>query len=153
MTPPPETATLKLVPLAPQENGDTTFYRLNFSEAFTALGAQLVKLQVYHSTDNLCCGAADEESGGRRVILDLPDGKQALSVDERTEVDSYDDSAVDADTHIICESKINYLRGTAGNLESIATESRCTQNKQPLPEVKRQIFRWNAEAHRFDEVK
>jgi hypothetical protein len=61
--------------------------------------AQLVELQFYHSTDNLCCGGVDEESGGRRVILDLSDGKQALSVDERTEVDSYDDSVEeDADT-------------------------------------------------------
>jgi hypothetical protein len=148
----PETATLKLIPMAPQENGDPTLYRLNFSQAFTALGAQLVELQVYHSTDNLCCGGVDEESGGRRVILDLSDGKQALSVDERTEVDSYDDSAEDADTHTICESKISYLRGTAGNVVSIATESRCTQNKEPLPEVKRQTFRWNAEVHRFNEL-
>jgi hypothetical protein len=149
----PETATLKLVPLAPQEDGDPTLYRLDFSQAFTAAGAQLVELQVYHSTDNLCCGGVDEESGGRRVILDLSDGKQALSVDERTEVDSYDDSAEDADTHTNCESKISYLRGTAGNVVSIVTESRCTLNKEPLPEVKRQTSRWNAEAHQFDEVK
>lgn len=149
----PETATLKLIPLAATGYGDPTLYRMNFSQAFTALGAQLVELQVYHSTDNLCCGGVDEERGSRRVILDLSDGKQALSVDERTEVDSYDDSAEDADTHTICESKIGYLRGTAGNVVSIVTESRCTQNKEPLPEVKRQGFRWNAEARRFDEVK
>ena len=149
----PETASLKLIPLAPQENGDPTLYRLNFSQAFAAVGAQLVVLQVYHSTDNLCCGGVDEESGSRRVILDLSDGKQALSLDEMTEVDSYDDSAEDGDTHTICESKIGYLRGTAGNVVSIVSESRCTQNKEPLPEVKRQSFRWNAEARRFDEVK
>lgn len=77
---------------------------------------------------------------------------RALSVDERTEVDSSDDSAEDADTHTICESKISYLRGTAGNVVNIVTESRCTQNKEPLPEVKRQSFRWNAEARRFDEL-
>jgi hypothetical protein len=149
----PETATLKLIPLAATGYGDPTLYRLDFSQAFTVVGAQLVELQVYHSTDNLCCGGVDEESGGRRVILDLSDGKQALSVDERTEFDSYDDSAEDADTHTICESKISYLRGTAGNVVSIVTESRCTQNEEPLPELKRQTFRWNAESHRFDEVK
>ncbi len=149
----PETATLKIIPLASQENGDPTLYRLSFSQAFAAIGAQLVELQVYHSTDNLCCGGVDEESGDRKVILDLSDGKQALSVDERTEVDSYDDSAEYADTHTICESKISYPRSTAGNVVSIVTESRCTENKEPLPEVKRQTFRWNAEAHRFDEVK
>ncbi len=149
----PESATLRLVPLAPQENGDPTLYRLDFSQVFTALGAQLVELQVYHSTDNLCCDGVDEESGSRRVILDLSDGKQALSVDERTELDSYDDSAEDADTHTICESKTSYVRDNAGNVLSIATESRCTQNKEPLPKVKRQTFRWNGETHRFDEVK
>jgi hypothetical protein len=149
----PEAATLKLIPLAPQDDSDPTLYRLDFSQSFTAVGAELVELKVYHSTDNLCCGGVDEESGSRRVILDLSDRKQALSVDETTEVDSYDDSAEDADTHTICESKINYLRGTAGNVVSIVTESRCTQNKEPLPEVKRRTFRWSAEARRFDEVK
>jgi hypothetical protein len=74
------------------------------------------------------------------------------SLGPRTEVDSYDDSAEDPVTHTICESKISYLRSTAGNAESIAIESRCTQNNQPLPEVKRQTFRWNAEVHRFDEL-
>jgi hypothetical protein len=149
----PETAALKLVPLAPGDYGDPTLYRLDFSQVLAAVGAQLVELQVYHSTDNLCCGGVDEQSGGRRVIVVLSDGKQALSVDERTEVDSYDDSAEDADTHTICESKISYLRDGAGNVESIATETRCTENEEPLPEVKKQTFRWNKEAQRFDEVK
>jgi hypothetical protein len=51
----PETATLKLIPLAPQDNGDPTLYRLDFSQAFTVLGAQLVELQVYHSEGTVGC--------------------------------------------------------------------------------------------------
>ena len=148
----PETATLKLIPLAPEENGHQTLYRLNFSQAFRAVGTQLVELNVYHTTDNPCCGGGDEESGSRRYIVDLVNEKNVLSVDERTELER-DDSSEDALMERICETKFSYLHDGAGSVEGISTETRCTEDKEPLPEVKRQTFHWNAETHEFAEMK
>ena len=149
----PEAATLTLVPIQPEcDSGCSHLYHLEFSQAFPVAGAQLVELRVYHTSDNPCCGGADEESGSLMMILDLPRAKQVLVVDERTEHESHDDSDEGDDSQTVCEAKIRYLRDGAGSVESIATERQCTKNKQPLPEVKRQNFRWNAEAHRFEEV-
>jgi hypothetical protein len=145
-------ATLKLIPLAPEENGHQTLYRLNLSQAFRAVGTQLVELNVYHTTDNPCCGGGDEESGSRRFIVDLVNEKNVLSMDERTELER-DDSSEDALMERICETKFSYLHDGAGSVEGISTETRCTEDKEPLPEVKRQTFHWNAETHEFAEMK
>jgi hypothetical protein len=150
----PETATLTLIPTQPECNsGCADLYHLEFSQAFPAVGAQLVELRVYHTSDNPCCGGADEDSGSRMMILDLSRGKQVLVVDERTEHESHDDSDEGGDSQTVCQAKISHLRDGAGSVESIATERQCTKNKQSLPEVRRQNFRWNAEARRFEEVK
>ena len=148
-----EGATLKLIPLAKYENGDSTLFQLRFSQAFRAVGAQLVELNVYHSSDNPCCDGGDEESGNRLMTLDLSTGKLVLAIDQSTESDSHDDSVEDGDTHTDCVAKISYLRDRTGNVGSIGTETRCTENQKPLPEVKRHTYSWNAEAHSFDEAK
>jgi hypothetical protein len=149
----PEAATLNLIPLDKKCDNCSDLYHLELSQAFTAVGSRLAELRVYYSNDNLCCGGEDEKSVNRMMILDLSRGKEVLGVDERTEQSSHDDSDDGGDSETVCETKISYLRDEAGNVESIATETRCTENKKPLPEVKRQRFRWNAEAHRYDEVK
>ncbi|HXX14374.1 MAG TPA: hypothetical protein VEJ47_05675 [Candidatus Eremiobacteraceae bacterium] len=148
-----QSATVDLVPLGEECSNCSDLYRVEFSQAFPAPGAQLVELQEYHSSDNPCCGGGDEDSGNRRVILDLATGKQALSIDERSEWESHDDSTEDADTEGICDTKISYLRNGAGNVESIVTETRCTENGKPEGEVKKQTFRWNGEARKYEEVK
>ena len=78
--------------------------------------------------------------------------KNVLSVDERTELER-DDSSEDALMERICETKFSYLHDGAGSVEGISTETRCTEDKEPLPEVKRQTFHWNAETHEFAEMK
>lgn len=146
----PTAATLRLIPVSARGNGDETLYRLSFSQGFRASGAQLVELDAYHTSDNPCCGGADEESGSRKIILDLMTEKIALSGDERTDSQSHDDSNEDADAETVCESKYNYVRDGIGNVTSIATETRCTGNRKPQPpEFTRQAFTWNAEAHQF----
>ncbi len=147
----PNLATLDLIPLAEKCDNCSDLYHLEFSQAFPALGAQLVELQVNHSTENPCCGGGDEQSGDRMMILDLSRGRQVLAVDKRTEVDSNVDS--NDGTETICEAKISYLHDATRNLQTIATVTRCMENKKPLPEVKKRTFRWNAGAHQFDEVK
>ena len=149
----PETATLTLVPLAKAEDGDPTLYQLSFSQAFRAIGAQLVEVNAYHSTDNPCCDGGDEESGNRLMSFDLSTGKQVLTLDQSTERDNHDDAVEDGDTQTICRAKISYLRDRVGNVGSIETETQCTENEKPLPEVKRQSYRWNVDAHSFDELK
>jgi hypothetical protein len=150
----PEAATLTLIPIQPEcDSGCSHLYHLEFSQAFPAAGAQLVELRVYHTSDNPCCGGADEESGSLIMILDLPRAKQVLVVDERTEHESHDDSDEGDDSQTVCEAKVSYRRDGEGSVESIATERQCTKNKQPLPEVNRQNFQWNAAAHKFEEVK
>jgi hypothetical protein len=72
----PEAATLNLVPIQPEcDSGCSHLYHLEFSQAFPAVGAQLVELRVYHTSDNPCCGGADEQSGSRMMILDMSRGK------------------------------------------------------------------------------
>lgn len=149
----PETATLRLIPLSARQNGDATLYGLSLSQAFRAPGAQLVELDAYHTSDNPCCGGADEESGTRKIILDMATEKVALSADEQTDWQSHDDSNEDGDVDTVCESKYSYVRDTIGNVTTIATETRCTENQKPQREVKRQTFTWNAEAHQFVLVK
>ena len=146
-------AALQLVPLAKGESNDSTLFRLEFSQAFTAVGARLVELNVYHSSDNPCCGGPDSESGNRLLTLDLANGKQVLAVDQMTETDDDDDSVEDGDTHTVCEAKMSYVNDGAGNVDSISAETHCKENDKPLPDVKRQTFRWNPEAHQFDQVK
>lgn len=149
----PDAATLSFIPLAKEGDDSTDLYRVEFSQAFAAVGARLAELRVYHSNENPCCGGADDESGNRLVTIDLSRGKQVLSLDETTERGSHDDSVDDEDTQTVCNTKVSYLHGDAGNVESILSETRCTKNKEPLPEVKKQTFRWNAETHRYDEAK
>jgi len=146
----PQSAWLNLIPLAEKSDNGPLFH-LEFSQAYSAVGARLAELRVHHSTDNPCCGGGVETSGDRMMTLDLSRGRQALAVDERTEVYSHDDE--NGDTETVCEGKISYLRDGAGNVESIGTETRCTENEKWLPEIKKRTFRWNTEAHRFDEVK
>lgn len=149
----PDAATLSFIPLAKECENCSDLYRVEFSQAFAAVGARLAELRVYHSTENPCCGGGDDESGNRLVTIDLSRGKQALSLDETTEWDSHDDSVDDGDTQTVCNTKVSYLHDDAGNVESILSETRCTKNKTPLPEVKKQTFRWNSETHRYDGAK
>jgi hypothetical protein len=88
----PELATLNLIPIQEEcDPGCSRLYRLEFSQAFSAVGARLAELRVYYSTDNPCCGGGDEKSANRMMVLDLSRGRQVLAVDERTEEDSYDE--------------------------------------------------------------
>jgi len=146
-----DSATLKLIPLSPDKDGDSTLFRLDFSQAFKTNGAWLVELGVSYSNDNPAIGGEDERSGRRRMILDLASGKQVLDLDERTEFDNHDDEK-EEDSHLVCESKLAYLHDGAGNVQSIEAETHCAQDGQPLPDVKKS-FRWNAETHQFDEAK
>jgi hypothetical protein len=148
-----EAASLKFVPLASQQDGEETLFRVNFSQAFTAVGAQLVELNVYHSLDNPCCGGADEESGNRLVAFDLATGKPVLDVVANQEHDNHDDSADGPDVQYICDAKIRYERDAAGNVTSISVETRCKDNGKPRPAISHQSFRWNADTHQFDPVK
>lgn len=149
----PDAATLSFIPLAKECRNCTDLYRVEFSQAFAAVGARLAELRVYHSNENPCCGGEDDESGNRLVTIDLSRGEQVLSLDETTERGSHDYSVDDEDTQTVCNTKVSYLHDDAGNVESILSETRCTKNKEPLPEVKKQTFRWNAETHRYDEAK
>lgn len=149
----PDAATLSFIPLAEEGDDSTGLYRVEFSQAFAAVGARLAELRVYYSNENPCCGGADDESGNRLVTIDLSRGKQVLSLDETTQRGSHDDSVDDVDTQHVCNTKVSYLHDDAGNVESILSETRCTENEKPLPEVKKQTFRWNAETHRYDEAK
>jgi hypothetical protein len=149
----PEAATLKFIPLALQQDGEETLFHVGFSQAFTAVGAQLVELNVYHSLDNPCCGGADEESGNRRVALDLATGKPVLDVVANQEHDSHDDSVDGPDVQHICDGKIRYERDAAGNVTSISVETHCKDNGKPRPAIAQQLFRWNSDTRQFDPVK
>lgn len=148
----PEAATLKLIPLAPVQDNDSTLFHLDFSQAFTAVGAQLVQLNVSYSIDNPCCDGGDGESGNRLVTLDLATGKPALDVKEHEEDDSHDDEAP-GDSQILCDAKVSYVRDAAGSVTSVSTETSCKDNGKPRPEITHQLFRWNADTHLFDKVK
>lgn len=92
-------------------------------------------------------------SGDRLLVLTLPEGTQALALDLETEELSHDDSVENGDTDTVCKAKIDYSRDATGNVQAIRTETRCSENKKPLPAVRRRSFRWNAAALRFDELK
>jgi hypothetical protein len=147
----PQSVTLSLVPLAKDCTNCSDFYHLEFSQTFTAVGARLLELRVSHANDSPCCDGGDQESGEQLVILRLPEGEQVLAVDQGTASYSHDDEEGDSD--LVCQAKIDYSRDAAGNVESIRTETRCTVNKEPTPDVKTRTFRWNAAARRFDELK
>lgn len=149
----PETATLTLVPVLPQQDGESVLFRLEFSQAFTAVGAQLVELRVYHSSDNPCCGGGDEETGNRLLTLDLATGKPALDLDENRDHDSHDDENEDGDIEHVCNTKLGYQRDAAGNVTAISVETHCKDNGKPLPEVTPQLFRWNPDSRQFIQAK
>jgi hypothetical protein len=75
-----------------------------------------------------------------------------LSTVVYTDENSVDDEA-GTDTVWLCEANIAYDNDSADRLRIIRTETHCTVDNVPRPEVKRQSFRWNAEAHTFEEVK
>jgi hypothetical protein len=148
----PESATLRIVPLAPESHNSGPFYHLAFSKTYAAVGARLVELAASYSGDNPCCDGTDHQSGDRFVVLSLPDAEQVLSLDKGTYANSEDD-ADETSTEWVCEAKIDYDRDAADNLETIRAETRCTVNKEPQPDVKKQSFHWSATAHRFEELK
>ena len=148
-----EFSTLRLIPLAEDCDNCSSFYHIEFSQTLKAVGARLLELRVSDSNDNPCCDGGDQKRGDRLVILRLPEGEQVLVVNEMTEEISHDDSVEDGDSDAVCNAKIDYSRDAGGNVESIRTEIRCTENKKPEPGIKRQGFRWNAGARRFDELK
>jgi hypothetical protein len=147
----PQSATLGLLPLAKDCDNCSDFYHLEFSQTFAAVGARLLELRVSYGNRSPCCDGGDMESGEQRLILRLPEGEQVATVDAGMESDSHDDE--DGDSDMVCEAKIDYSRDAAGNVESIRSETRCTVNKEPVPDVKTRSFRWNAAARRFDELK
>jgi 2',3'-cyclic-nucleotide 2'-phosphodiesterase (5'-nucleotidase family) len=63
------------------------------------------------------------------------------------------DDEAGTDTEWVCEAKLDYDRDAAANVEMVRSETHCTVDKKPEPEIKQQIFRWQAEAQRFEEVK
>jgi hypothetical protein len=144
---------LGLVPLAADCLNCAMFYHLEFSQTFSVVEMRLAELRVSYVNDSPCCDGGDQKSGEQLVILGLPDGKTVRAVEQSTEELSHDDSVEDGDSDTACRAKIDYSRDRAGNVESIRTETRCTENKKPVPEVWRRSFRWNAGARRFDEVK
>jgi len=148
----PESASLRLVPLEKECNGCERFYHVEFSKTYTAVAARLVELQVYYSDDNPCCDGTDHSGGNRLVVVSLSTGEQVLSTVVRTEANSVDGEA-ETDTVWICEGKVAYDNDSGNDLKMIRTETHCTVDNEPQPEVKRQSFRWNAEAHTFEEVK
>ncbi|HYL10190.1 MAG TPA: hypothetical protein VEU31_05580 [Candidatus Acidoferrales bacterium] len=147
----PQSATLALIPLAKDCINCSDLYHLEFSQTFTAVGARLLELRVSYANESPCCDGGDQQSGEQRLILRLPEGEQVLTVDQGTASYSHDDE--DGDSDLVCEAKIDYSRVPAGNVESIRSETRCTVNKEPIPDVKTRSFRWNAAARRFDELK
>ncbi len=145
-----ESATLRLVPIAKDCEGCAPLYHVEFSKTYEAMGARLVELGAYLN-ENPCCGGPDSKSANRLVVLSLLAAEQVLSLDKGTYADSNDDED-GSHTEWVCEAKIAYLRDAAGKVEMLSAETRCTVNKKPQPEVKKQSFRWNATAGRFEEV-
>jgi len=146
-----ESATLRLVPLAKDCDGCAPLYHVEFSKTYTAQGTLLVELGAYYSGENPCCGGPDTKSANRLVVLSLPAAEQVLSVDKGTYADSNDDED-GSHTEWVCEAKLDYSRDATGNVEIIRAETHCAVNKKPEPEVKKQGFRWNAPAQRFEEL-
>lgn len=144
-------STIRFIPLA-EECGTCRdfFHHVEYSQIVTVRGGLLVELRVA-DTHNPCCDGGDEENKDRRVLLAVPDAQQVLSLDERVEDTSYDDSDDNGDSDQVCNSKIDYTRDVGGNVESIRSEMRCTNNNEPLPDVKVRTFRWNAIARSFEE--
>jgi hypothetical protein len=147
-----ESAFLRLVPLEKECNDCERFYHVGFSKTYTAVGARLVELEVYYSDDNPCCGGTDHKDGNRLAVVSLATGEQVLSTVVSTEENSVDDEA-GTDTVWICDSKVAYDKDSADKVRMIRTETHCKVDDVPQPEVKNQSFRWNAEAHTFEEVK
>jgi|SRR5271167_1866446 len=147
-----ESASLRLVPLEKECNDCERFYHVEFSKTYAALGARLVELGVYYSDDNPCCDGTDHKDGNRLVVVSLPTGEQVLSMVVSTDENSVDDDA-GTDTVWLCDAKIAYDRDSADNVKMVRAETHCTVDNVPEPEVKKKSFRWNAEAHTFEEVK
>jgi len=147
-----ESASLRLVPLEKECNDCERFYHVEFSKTYTAVGARLIELQVYYSDDNPCCDGTDHKEGNRLVVASLPMGEQVLSTVVYTDENSVDDEA-GTDTVWVCEAKIAHDNDSADHLKMIRTETHCKVDDVPQPEVKNQSFRWNPEAHTFEEVK
>jgi hypothetical protein len=95
--------------------------------------------------------AMDHKDGNRLVVVSLQFGEQVLSTVMRT--DWSVDGEAETDTPGLREAKIAYDNHSATHLKMIHTETHCTADNVPQPEVKRQSFRWNAEAHTFEEAK
>ncbi|MFZ0760484.1 MAG: hypothetical protein WAM69_11080 [Candidatus Sulfotelmatobacter sp.] len=147
-----ESAFLRLVPLEKECNDCERFYHVEFSKTYTAVGARLIEIQVYYSDDHPCCDGTDHKDGNRLVVVSLPTGEQVLSIVVRTDWNSVDGEA-ETDTAALCEAKIAYDNDSADRLNMIRTETHCKVDDVPQPEVKKQSFRWNAEAHTFEEMK
>jgi hypothetical protein len=145
-------ASLRLVPLEKECNDCERFYHVESSKTYTAAGARLIELRVYYSDDNPCCDGTDHKDGNRLVVVSLPIGEQVLSTVVYTDENSVDDEA-GTDTVWVCEAKVAYDRDPSNRVNMIHTETYCTVDNAPQPEVKRQSFRWNAEAHTFEVVK
>jgi hypothetical protein len=143
--------TLGLIPLAKDCNNCSNLYQINYSQMFAVEGAPLAELRVSYSTDNPCCDGGGQERAEQLVFLLLPEGKPVLSVDQSHEWISPDDE--NGDWEKTCEAKVNSTRDVAGNLSTVSTKTRCTEDKKPVPGVTRQTYRWNAATRRFEEVK
>ena len=147
-----ESGSLRVVPVEKDCNGCERFYHVDFPKSYAAAGTRLVEVQAYYSDDNPCCDGTDHKEGNRLVVVSLPAGEQVLSLVQFSDENSVDDEA-ETDTEWVCEAKIDYDGNAPGNVEMIRAETHCTVDKKPEPEVKKQSFRWNPLARRFEEEK
>jgi len=147
----PKSGTVHLVPLDKDCNDCERLYRIEFSKTYSVAGSQLVELQVRYSDDNPCCDGTDHREGNRLVVLSLPAGDAVLSVVQSSDENSVDDES-ETDTEWACAAKINYSHDAAGNVERIGTETRCTKDNKPQPDVKKQTFQWNSVSQRFEQL-
>lgn len=149
----PDSAALSLVPVAEDHpDRDAELYDIAFSQAYAVAGAQVVELKAsYTDSNNPCCGGPMGDEGSRLIFVAFPDGEHVLSLNARDEYwTSPDDGSEGADD--VCQSKLDYSRDGAGNVQTIRAETRCTANKKPKSD-KTEIFKWDQAARRFDEVK
>jgi len=122
-------ASLTFIPLDKPCNSCSDLYSADFVQTLPLAHGRLLELVVNSAPRG---DGPDSSSRSTLLWVTTPQGRAALQVNSRTEVDTYDDET-ETSGEEVCNTQVRYERDGAGNLTAIATVTTCTEDHVQKP--------------------
>jgi len=159
-----DTATLELLPLAPDAENDSDLYHLEFAKRLTLKNALGFSFRVM-AGDNPCCDGPESRSQERlMVFVDTPGGAfESLSVvTARDDLSHCDDPEVDTETKYHADVEFerdanNFVTTAKSTFRETVIDTTWESGKAKPHTVNERSgtlhFRWNAATSKFEEIR